>query len=308
MQATNTRAVIWVLMGTALFSLVFASGKFAGGTATPAQVIYIRYISGMACLLLVVWALRRPLKSYRSANPGRHLIRAVLGCFGGYAINHASASMPILDATAISLLYVVLIVALGAVVLKEQISRPQLLAIVLSTLGAAVVMGSRGAFQSFNESYMLPAAVAFTGAVLIALEALYIRTLSQAESLLGVLLYVNFFGLFLMAPAAWWDWQPVTIIDCLPYLILGPIGITAQYCIVRGYRMADISLLGPVDYFWLVFAALIGFVFFDEWPTAGVIAGAGLITLGGILLARCGPARRKTSGRKQIPLAEAESD
>ena len=45
------------------------------------------------------------------------------------------------------------------------------------------------------------------------------------------------------------------------------------------------SFVGPVDYAWLVFAALIGFLFFNEIPTTGVIAGAAIIAIGGIVLA-----------------------
>ena len=71
----------------------------------------------------------------------------------------------------------------------------------------------------------------------------------------------------------------------VPFLLLGPLAVAAQYCVVRGYRLASLAIVGPVDYAWLVFAALIGFLFFNEIPTAGVIAGAVVIALGGVVLA-----------------------
>jgi drug/metabolite transporter (DMT)-like permease len=48
-----------------------------------------------------------------------------------------------------------------------------------------------------------------------------------------------------------------------------------------------------VDYSWLVFAALIGFAFFGEVPTMGVLVGAALIAGGGIVLATVKPAPEK---------------
>jgi drug/metabolite transporter (DMT)-like permease len=50
--------------------------------------------------------------------------------------------------------------------------------------------------------------------------------------------------------------------------------------------MAPLSVVGPVEYSWLLFAALIGWAFCDETPGLGVILGGGLILLAGGLLAR----------------------
>jgi drug/metabolite transporter (DMT)-like permease len=47
----------------------------------------------------------------------------------------------------------------------------------------------------------------------------------------------------------------------MSFVLLGPIAVTAQYCIVQGYRLATLSFVGPVDYTWLIFAGLIGFLF-----------------------------------------------
>ena len=53
---------------------------------------------------------------------------------------------------------------------------------------------------------------------------------------------------------------------------------------LRGYQLADLSVVGPVNYTWLIFAAVIGFVGFGEMPTQGAVIGAVLIVLGGVLL------------------------
>lgn len=285
----NAKAILWVTLGTALFSLVYASGKFAIGTAAPFQVVFLRYISGFATVVAVTALFGAPFAQYKSARPQAHFTRAVFGCYGGLAIIWSSANMPILDATAISLLYVIFIVALGVVLLKERIGRLHWFAIILSTIGAIVVMGARGAFMRFDPSYQWPAAIAVAGALLIAFEAILIRTLSQSEKSLTVLLHVNFFGIFLVAIPAAMTWQSVTIPEAGLILLLGPLAISAQYCVIRGYRLAEVSVVGPIDYSWLIFAGILGFWFFDEAPTPGVLAGAALIGVGGLMLALMKP-------------------
>ncbi|MCF1450654.1 DMT family transporter [Agrobacterium vitis] len=282
---TNTKAIMWVTIGTALFSLIFASGKFADGTATPFQILFLRYIGGLATLLLAVTARRERLPAYRSAKPLSHFMRAIFGASGGGALIYASTNMPIVDATAIGLLYVVFVIPLGVLVLKEQLTSRHLGAVAVCCAGAAVVMASRGAFTGFHLAYVFPAGIAVLGAALLAVEGLIIKMLSNSDRAMTVLLYVNAFGILLMAGPAATQWVPLSIESAMSFLLLGPIAVTAQYCIVQGYRLASLSIVGPVDYTWLIFAGLIGFLFFGEKPTLGVAAGSAIIALGGIMLA-----------------------
>lgn len=282
---TNSKAIAWVTAGTALFSLIFASGKLADGSATSLQILFLRYIGGLAALLLVIAARREKLSVYRSQKPLSHFMRAVFGASGGGALIYASANMPIMDATAIGLLYVVFVIPLGVLVLKERLSRQHLGAIALCCAGAAIIMASRGAFTEFHLAYVLPAGIAVLGAALLAVEGLMIKMLSHSDRAMTVLLYVNTFGILLMAGPAAMQWVPLSFQSALLFMLLGPIAVTAQYCIVQGYRLASLSIVGPVDYTWLIFAGLIGLLFFGEQPTFGVIIGSAIIATGGILLA-----------------------
>lgn len=282
---TNTKAIIWVTIGTALFSLIFASAKFADGSASPLQILFLRYIGGLATLLLLVVARRKSLSGYRSPKPLSHLMRAIFGASGGGALIYASANMPIVDATALGLLYVVFVIPLGVLVLKERLTSQHLSAVAVCCVGAAIVMASRGAFTGFQTSYVFPAGIAVLGAALLAVEGLMIKILSHSDRAMTVLLYVNGFGILLMAGPAAMQWVPLSLESAMSFVLLGPIAVTAQYCIVQGYRLASLSIVGPVDYTWLIFAGLIGFLFFGEKPTLGVAAGATIIAVGGIMLA-----------------------
>jgi drug/metabolite transporter (DMT)-like permease len=282
---TNTKAIAWVTIGTALFSLIFASGKFADGSAGSLQILFLRYIGGLATLLLVVAARRKRLSAFRSPKPVSHFIRAVFGASGGGALIYASANMPIVDATAIGLLYVVFVIPLGVVVLKERLNGQHLGAIAICCAGAVLIMVSRGAFTAFHLAYIFPAGIAVLGAALLAGEGLMIKMLSSADRAMTVLLYVNTFGILLMAGPAAMQWVPLSFETAISFVLLGPLAVTAQYCIVQGYRLASLSIVGPVDYTWLVFAGMIGFLWFGEKPTLGVAIGSVIIAIGGIILA-----------------------
>lgn len=286
----NAEAIVWVTMATALFSVIFASGKFAGETASVFQVNFLRHIGGSVTLAVIVAIRGEALRNYRSQRPLAHFLRAVFGVVGAVAIIQASADMPIVDATAMSLLYVVFVIILGMLVFRERIGIRQWSGIVICVGGALAIMLSRGAFRQFDPGYIGPALLAIFGAVLFAFEGVMIKLLASADRPMTVLLYVNVFGIVLLALPTFFAWKSLPLAEVAGYLLLGPLGIVAQYCIIRGYRMADISVVGPVDYSWLIFASLIGFFFFNELPTAGVVIGSVLIATGGVVLATVKPA------------------
>jgi len=290
----NAEAILWVLAATALFSIVFASGKFAGPVASPLQIIFLRYIGGALTLILVVHFSPSRLSDYRSGQPVSHLLRAVFGSSGGAAIIYATAHMPVVDATAIGLLQVVFMIALGIVFLGERIGRARGVGIGLCCAGAVVMLMSRGAFRQFDLHYLWPALIALIGAALIGMETLLIKMLTRVDRPMTVLLYVNCFGVLLMAAPAFVEWRSIDLLQGMAFLFLGPLAITAQYFVIRGYRIADISVVGPIDYTWLIFAALIGMVFFGEIPTLGVVAGSAIIVGGGLVLAMQRPSRTPT--------------
>ncbi|MBX9459449.1 MAG: DMT family transporter [Rhizobium sp.] len=290
---TNAEAIGWVLLSTGLFSVIFASGKFAGETAAVVQINFLRAVGGLLVLgAIVVWQGGR-LASYHSARPVRHFLRALLGVSGAVLAVQSQADMPMVDATALSMLYVVFVLVMGMMFFHERIGRRQGFGILICCLGAAVVMGARGAFRSFDAAYLLPASFAVGAALLFACEGMLIKHLATFERPMALLLHVSVFAVALLAVPAWMAWKPLPLWDLLIYLALGPVGVFAQYCTIRGYGMADISIVGPVDYSWLIFASLIGFFFFGEIPTWGVAGGAALIAAGGIVLATVKPAREK---------------
>lgn len=290
---TNAEAIGWVLLSTGIFSLIFASGKFAGDSASVMQINFLRMIGGFLGLVAVVAIRGAALKTYRSPRPGVHFLRTLLGVTGAVLAIQSQADMPMVDATALSMLYVVFVLVLGMVFFHERIGRRQGFGILLCCLGAVVVMGSRGAFRQFDAGYLLPASFAVGAALLFAFEGTLIKHLAGHEKPMALLLHVSVFGMVLLAIPAWLSWKPLPLTDMLIYAALGPVGVFGQYCTIRGYSMADISIVGPVDYSWLIFASLIGFFFFGEIPTWAVAGGAGLIAVGGIVLATVKPAREK---------------
>ena len=66
---------------------------------------------------------------------------------------------------------------------------------------------------------------------------------------------------------------------CSVLNLFGNLGLT------RAYQTADSSWLAPLDFSYLLFAAIWGKVIFDSWPTANGWLGTLLITSAGMITA-----------------------
>ncbi len=293
----NVEAILWVLLSTALFTVIFAAAKFADGAIGTFQILFLRYIG--SCVTLCCLAARSGSFSQLKSNvPLRHFMRAVFGCSAAAAITWASAHMPVADASAIGILYGVMTVLLGIFFLKEHVGVRHWLAVLISLSGAMLIMSSQGAFQSSVSA--IPASIALLSAILMASEGLLIRLLSQTESALSMMLHISGFGVLLMCVPAILEWKNVSTPVVVGCLALGPLSVLAQYCTIRGYRIAPLSVVGPVDYSWLIFAMILGVVGFGEYPSTGVVAGGVLIIIGGGVLTSIRAQRQYAKGRKHL--------
>ncbi len=289
--ATNAlAAVLWVAAGTALFSLVFASGKLAGNAFSPYQILFLRYLSALAIVSVLVVVRGVPVLRTAPGRIGTHALRAACGSLGGVCTIQATGLMPVVDASAIGLTEGLLTVLFGVLFLRETVSARHWGAIATCALGAAVVTFGNGAFGGdttpVDRAYLFAASLAFLGAVLIAIETVLIRVLSLSELPLSVLFFVSLFGTMFMAGPAFATWKSGEDFSGLMFLALGPVALLAQLTIILGFRRAPVSVVGPVGYSWIIFAGLIGLVAFGEVPTLETALGSALIVIGGGMLAR----------------------
>ncbi|MCA1242278.1 DMT family transporter [Stappia stellulata] len=281
----NAKGVAWAAVAVALFALIFVSGKWSGGVASAAQIIWLRYVGGFLCV--VAWALlsRERVRGLATPQLPVHAVRAAAGGGGGMAAIYAATNMPVADATAIGLLDGFFTVLLGVFVLKEAFTPRQWGAALVCLAGAMIVVAGDGAGLHLQADTLLAGLVALAGAVLIAVESILIKTLARSERAIIVLFYVNLFGMLLFAAPALWQWQPVPAALTGAFVLLGPIAILAQVCNIQAFRLSDAALIGPVRYTWIVFGALFGWVLFGETPTTATYAGGALILIGGAGLA-----------------------
>jgi drug/metabolite transporter (DMT)-like permease len=81
-------------------------------------------------------------------------------------------------------------------------------------------------------------------------------------------------------------WRPMSLLDVGLIAAMGTGGVLAQASFTQAYRRAPPQVLAPFDYLMLVWGVIFGFLIWREWPTPDVLAGAVVLIVVGVYLAR----------------------
>lgn len=76
-------------------------------------------------------------------------------------------------------------------------------------------------------------------------------------------------------------WPELTLIVAGFALLSSVLNLTGNLCISRAYQIADASWLAPMDYSYLVFAAIWSRIIFDHWPSEQALIGMAMIGIAG---------------------------
>jgi drug/metabolite transporter (DMT)-like permease len=76
-------------------------------------------------------------------------------------------------------------------------------------------------------------------------------------------------------------WPELTLMVAGFALLSSLLNLTGNLCISRAYQTADASWLAPMDYSYLIFAAIWSRIIFDRWPSEQALIGMAMIGLAG---------------------------
>lgn len=289
MSRDLAKAMTWVTLGAFLFAFMFMLPKLTSAAVAPPQVAFLRYLAGFMIILpffLQAHGARGALPELIGPRRRRlnllHGLRACFGIasvgFGTYAVTH----IPLANAQAIAMTNGVFAVILSALFLKERLTLADATAGIICLTGAIVVAEPDISAAGWIS---LGAAAALVQAFAWGAEVVLLRFTAVNDTTQRTLTLVNGSAslLLLLLTASWWDQLPAGDIAIL--LAMGPVAIIGQYCNIRGFRLAAASELVPVKYSGVVFAAILGIFFFDEWPSLAAVLGAVMICGGAGYLA-----------------------
>ncbi len=279
-MAPVTRSLLLMTLGIVLITANDAASKFLVQTHPVGQVIGLRQAATLLVLIPYVMFFGR-WSALRVVNWSGQITRGALFLIGSVFIVWSLGELPL--ATAITMLFAspIFMVVLSAPLLGERIGRHRWIAVIGGFAGVLIIM--RPGAETFQWALLLPV----LGALVNALRDVLTRKLSRTETSMAILFWSN---IILMAgglASAPFGWAPVSATSALWFLAAGIFNGTAHFCIIEALRTGEASVVAPIRYTALLWAAAIGFVVWGElpdfwlWIGAAVIVGSSLYMIRG---------------------------
>ena len=235
----------------------------------PFATAFYRNIFGI--LLLLPWLVRDKFAALKTDCLKLHILRGGLNSGFMLGFFFALGLITIAEATALNFTAPLFVTLLAVIILKERVGWRRWLALFIGFASTLVILQPGVQVISIGAFLVLFASLAWAGSTIT------LKKLSKSESSLTSTVYLVIIL------------TPVTFVASFPYLYLPNIEQTiwlvevaatstiAQYFLSESLKQADASVVVPFDFSRLIWAALLGFILFQEIPTTWVWLGGTLI-------------------------------
>lgn len=286
-------AAIAIAMGSGIDALVKGIAPDAG----LHHLLAWRFLFGGILAFAVFRARKRPRPSAKAIR--FHTMRGLLQLFCAFTFFYALTQLRLAEATALGFTAALLVAPVARIVIGERISLVAVGAALLGFGGVALaVWGSGGAGETAEGTNRTLGLISlFSSTIGYAFVLVLLRMRATKEDATTIAMFTN------VVPAI--AMLPVTLglfgfpaLSALPlFLLLGGLGYSVWFLMTLAYARAPAQQLAPLEYTALIWSALLGLVFFDEWPRWPLWLGAIIIIASCLIVAFAGRFRTRREAR-----------
>lgn len=298
-------AALWMLGTLISFAAMAVAGRELSAEYTTFQILFFRSVIGVLLIGFLISRSKghtgddtpdRPgFAQIRTARPGAHLIRNIAHFAGQYGWFYGLAYISLAEVIAIEFTTPVWTALLAFFLLGEKLTRARILTLILGITGLLLIIRP-------GDGVLEPAALAvLAGAVGYALSYIQTKSLSATETPLCILFYMTLMQLpFGMIPSLS-DWKTPTLESLPLIMVVGVTAMSAHYCMTRAFRLADATVVVPMDFMRLPLMMLTGYMLYQEAVDWFVLIGALLMLSGNLINIRAEQRRIKAASEGRQP-------
>lgn len=257
------------MLASILFSLMALLIKLLGQHLHVTQILFVRQ---MGMVVMVLPAIMRHFPgSLRSNRPGLQMMRmgfAVVAMLGGFT---AVIHLPLADATAIFFAKSFFITIFAVLFLREIVGAYRWSAVVVGFGGVMIML------QPGTAEFSIYSLASLTGAAAAAAVMIILRILSQHDSADTIMTWSALgIGLAMALPGIYY-WQSPTAYEWSLLAVLAVVSYFGQRCNIFAYKHGEASLLASLDYTRLLWATVLGYLVFGDFPGVATWIGASIV-------------------------------
>lgn len=270
-----SKGVQYMLISTFCFSAMQSFIKFLP-QFDSFQHIFFRSVIGW--ILSVSYLVKMKI-SLKGKNVKFLIMRGLVGSVSMFSFFYILTHIPFGSSVAFKYLSPIFTAIFAVLFLSENISKYQWFFYGITFLGILLLKGFDARISLFDAGIGLLSAV--SGGLLF----IVIRKIGEDDHQLVILHYFMFISAFFSGIVAIQNWRTPTFIEMCWFLLIGVIGFFAQNFFTKSIQEPadDVSFLAILRYSEVLYALVIGYVWFGEVYTFQSFLGIVLIFTGLIL-------------------------
>jgi len=290
-----TLGIFYMLAATVAFAASQAMSKWLVAGYSFSEVLLFRALGSLAIVALMILP-RHGVAPFHTRRLGAHVTRNGVQAVAQSFLMIALGLMPLAGAIAINFSAPIFAALAAALYLHERIGRARGLALVIGFLGVLLV-ASPG-----TDAFSTGAYFAIANAVMFGSITAAVRGLSVTESAETLTVYqMVCLTVYFAAAAPFFGFAIPKASDAAILLANGVLNGVGQYWWTRALSLAPPAAVGPFYYFSLVWAMILGFLFWGDVPGPALLIGSAVVVGSGLYLlwhesARKAPIAELTEG------------
>lgn len=266
----HVKGFLFILLAALGFAFMSFFVKLAGNVPTMQKAFFRNIVA----VLIASVSLAR-YKGSLHVDKRDYLplfLRSLFGTIGLIFNFWAISRLALPDANILNKMSPFFAVLMSIFILGERPNSMDILTVIVAFVGAMFVVKPTAGLAS------LPAIVGLIGGMCAGTAYTFVRKLGKhnVPGPLIVFVFSAFSSIVCLIPMLM-DYQPMTFIQLLCLILAGCSAALGQFSVTAAYTFAPAKEISVFDYSQVIYAAILGFLVFHEWPDRMSLIGYVLI-------------------------------
>ncbi|WP_135448231.1 DMT family transporter [Tabrizicola caldifontis] len=252
--------------------------KLLGEDYTAFQIMFFSGLMGFPLVTMMLMGDRRD-GTLIPRHPWWSILRSVSAVVTGVMGFFAFSQLPMATCYAIFFAMPLLITLMAIPMLGEKVGIRRGIAVVVGLCGVLIVLRPGGG-DGFSIGHIAALGAAITGA----LTSVIVRKIGNEERSAVLMLYPMVLTFFAMGAVMPFVYRPMPVEHLGLTAVMAFLGMLGALGIIAAYRAAPAVIVAPMQYSQILWAALYGWLFFDEGVDLYTAIGSAVIIASGIYI------------------------
>ena len=262
----QTKGIICIMFAALGFAFMTFFVRISGDLPTMQKAFFRNLVAVFVALIVL---LNTEEKFHiRKDSWGDIFFRCLFGTSGVIANFYAIDRLDIADANMLNKLSPFFAIIMSIPILKEVPKKLDIICTIIAFIGAVFIM------RPGDSLYSIPALIGLYGGFGAGVAYVFVRKLGKKGERTPVIVFCfSAFSCIVLLPFLILDYKPMSGTQLLCLIMAGVSATVGQFSITSAYKFAPAKEISVFDYMQVVFAAILGIVFFAELPEVTSIIG-----------------------------------